>query len=154
MPKKRTRPYLPGDTYYATLAKDGSDAEIAEVLNRDPAQAPNVVREAMKLYAAVQRGEIPPELVTQWQQWARADLAQQAAQAMTGELAAQVAQLVIAELQRRNLVASASLTPHVHISLAQRKSETRFQPLWRLPARTDPQGGSPDRPPPAAGGMG
>lgn len=101
MPRKRTRPYVPGDTYYATLAKDGSDAEIAKILNRDPSQASAIVREAMTLYAQVQRGEIPPQLVKQWQRWARA------------ELASQVADTVIAELQTRNLVASDRLTPSV-----------------------------------------
>lgn len=105
MPKTRLRPYAPGDTYYGTLARDGSDAEIAEVLNEDPAKGPQVVREAMLLYAAVRKGEIPPQLVSQWRKWVRA------------ELARGVADVVLEELVARNLVVTGEVSPSVQAAV-------------------------------------
>jgi hypothetical protein len=116
MPKKRTRQYEPGETYFSTLAKDGSDAAIAEVLNEDPGNASQVVREAMLLHASVQKGEIPPQLINQWRRWMRA------------ELARGVADFVLDELVNRNLVVAGGVTPavqaEVRVAVQDRFSET------------------------------
>ncbi|HWI52501.1 MAG TPA: hypothetical protein VNT01_10220 [Symbiobacteriaceae bacterium] len=101
MPKRREKPYEPGETYYSTLAKDGSDSVIADLLNQDPANASQVVREAMLLYAAIQKGEVPPMLVSQWRRWVKA------------ELARGVADVVLDELVARNLVVAGGVTPTV-----------------------------------------
>lgn len=99
MPRKRQGAFKDGDTFWGTLAKDGSDADIRDLLNEDPANSPQTVKEALRLYAAVQRGEVPPQLIRQWNRWAKA------------ELARGVADLVLDELTSRSLLVAGGISP-------------------------------------------
>lgn len=106
MPRKRQGgDFKDGDTFWGTLAKDGSDADIRDLLNHDPKNSPQTVKEALRLYAAIERGEVPPQLISQWRRWAKA------------ELARGVADIVLDELTSRNLLIAGGVPPAVQAAV-------------------------------------